>query len=90
MGAFEPSLSGHRNGKYMAIDRTLFSGKRFGVRHWFRPGKVRAGAASTRLYEEDRLAYENLLLAASETCEAPQYRDATEHLHLVVRRSSSK
>lgn len=41
-----------------------------------------------RLYDEDRPAYDNLLRAASETCEAPQYRDATEHLHLVVRRRS--
>ncbi|WP_172194333.1 class I SAM-dependent methyltransferase [Saccharibacillus qingshengii] len=39
-----------------------------------------------RLCTEDREAYDNLVRAASETCEAPQYRDATEHLHLVVRR----
>lgn len=39
-----------------------------------------------RLHREDPLVYGNLLRAAAETCEAPQYRDATEHLHFVVRR----
>lgn len=39
-----------------------------------------------RLYQEDRPVYDNLLRAVSETCEYPQYRDATEHLHIVVRK----
>ncbi len=31
-------------------------------------------------------AYENYLQKASEYCELPQYRDATEHLHIVVKK----
>lgn len=38
----------------------------------------------TRLYREDRTVYDNLLQAASDTCESPQYRDATEHLVIVA------
>ena len=34
----------------------------------------------------DPVAYENVLRLTEETCELPQYRDATEHLHVVVRR----
>ena len=34
----------------------------------------------------DPAAYENVLRLAEETCELPQYRDATEHLHAVVRK----
>jgi len=34
----------------------------------------------------DPVAYENVLRLAAETCELPQYRDATEHLHAVVRK----
>ncbi len=30
-------------------------------------------------------AYENVVQVAAETCELPQYRDATDHLHFVVR-----
>lgn len=40
----------------------------------------------SRLYIEDPGVYGNLLQAASETSEAPQYRDATEHMVIVVRR----
>lgn len=40
----------------------------------------------SRLYIEDPVVYENLMQAASETSEAPQYRDATEHMVIVVRR----
>ncbi|GGH18309.1 class I SAM-dependent methyltransferase [Paenibacillus segetis] len=40
----------------------------------------------TRLYNEDRIVYDHLLQVASESCELPQYRDATEHLHIVARK----
>lgn len=30
-------------------------------------------------------AYENILTLAAETCEAPQYRDSADHLHIVAR-----
>ncbi|MBC7220697.1 methyltransferase domain-containing protein [Candidatus Bipolaricaulota bacterium] len=36
----------------------------------------------------DPVAYANVLRLAEETCELPQYRDATEHLHVVVRKLS--
>ncbi len=39
------------------------------------------------LFEEDQLVYKNLLQMAKEVCELPQYRDATEHLHIVVRKN---
>jgi S-adenosylmethionine-dependent methyltransferase len=39
-----------------------------------------------KLYNENRTAYDNLVKVASETCEYLQYRDATEHLHFVVRK----
>jgi hypothetical protein len=35
----------------------------------------------------DPVAHENVLRLAAETGELPQYRDATEHLHVVVRAS---
>lgn len=38
------------------------------------------------LAEEDKNVYNNLLKVASETCECPQYRDATEHIHILVRK----
>ncbi|HET9426430.1 MAG TPA: methyltransferase domain-containing protein [Gemmatimonadaceae bacterium] len=38
------------------------------------------------LAERDPEAYENVVTVAAETSELPQYRDATDHLHLVVRR----
>ncbi|MEK4510426.1 class I SAM-dependent methyltransferase [Paenibacillus sp. FSL K6-2524] len=40
----------------------------------------------TRLYKEDRVVYDHLLQVASESSELPQYRDATEHLHIVARK----
>ncbi|ANS74225.1 hypothetical protein AWM70_06200 [Paenibacillus yonginensis] len=43
-----------------------------------------------RLYREDRVVYDNLLQAASETCEAPQFRDATEHLLVVARKPAGE
>lgn len=39
-----------------------------------------------RLYDEDREIYNNLVKTASEFCELPQYRDAAEHLHIIVRK----
>ncbi|MGF7045571.1 SAM-dependent methyltransferase [Paenibacillus sp. DS2015] len=39
-----------------------------------------------RLYRDDRRVYDNLVKVASETCELPQYRDATEHLLIVARK----
>ncbi|WP_213504899.1 hypothetical protein [Paenibacillus faecis] len=47
-------------------------------------------AEVTRLYREDRLVYDNLLQAASETSEAPQYREATEHLIIVARKKAAE
>lgn len=38
------------------------------------------------LSERDPEAYDNVVTVAAETCELPQYRDATDHLHLVIRR----
>ena len=38
------------------------------------------------LAEEDKNVYNNLLKVASETCEYPQYRDATEHIHIIVKK----
>lgn len=40
----------------------------------------------TNMHENHREAYENILKVAAETCELPQYRDATEHLNIVVRK----
>ena len=40
----------------------------------------------TRLYKEQPNVYKDLLEVAKRTCELPQYRDATEHLHVVVRK----
>lgn len=37
------------------------------------------------LYSENPIIYENLLKVASTNCELPQYRDATEHLNIVVK-----
>jgi len=39
-----------------------------------------------KLYAEHRDIYDNLVKVAAETCEYPQYRDATEHLHIVVQK----
>jgi len=38
-----------------------------------------------RMAEQTPEAYANVLRLAAETCELPQYRDCTEHLHAVVR-----
>jgi S-adenosylmethionine-dependent methyltransferase len=38
------------------------------------------------LAERDPEVHENIVAVAAETCELPQYRDATDHLHLVIRR----
>ena len=37
-----------------------------------------------RLYKEKRKIYRNILKVVAETCELPQFRDITEHLHIVV------
>lgn len=42
----------------------------------------------TKLCVEKSEAYDNLVKVASETCEAPQYRDATEHLHIVAQKNN--
>ena len=41
------------------------------------------------LAEREPDAYENVVAVAAETCELPQYRDATDHLHIVVRKPTS-
>lgn len=38
------------------------------------------------LSERDPEAHDNVITVAAETSELPQYRDATDHLHLVIRR----
>lgn len=43
-------------------------------------------AEVTRHYKEDRQVYDHLVQAASETSEAPQYRDATEHLLIIAQK----
>lgn len=42
-----------------------------------------------QLASENAAAYENIVQVAAEMCELPQYRDSTEHLHLVVRKPGS-
>ncbi|MBZ9635027.1 class I SAM-dependent methyltransferase [Clostridium sp. FP1] len=37
-----------------------------------------------KVYEENRAVYDNFVKVAVEKCELPQYRDATEHLNIVV------
>jgi SAM-dependent methyltransferase len=44
------------------------------------------GPLIEQLKRENPTAYENLVQVAAETCELPQYRDATDHLHIVVRK----
>lgn len=39
-----------------------------------------------RLQQENPAAYANLVQVAAETCELPQYRDATAHLHIVAQK----
>ena len=39
-----------------------------------------------QLVKEDRNIYDNFVKVAVETCELPQYRDATEHMHIVVKK----
>ena len=36
--------------------------------------------------QSDPVAFENIVALAAETSELPQYRDATDHLHIVLRR----
>jgi 2-polyprenyl-3-methyl-5-hydroxy-6-metoxy-1,4-benzoquinol methylase len=44
------------------------------------------GPLLEQLRHEKPLAFENVVQVAAETCELPQYRDATDHLHIVVRK----
>lgn len=44
------------------------------------------GDRINKLANENELAYNNLIKVCAETCEYKQYRDATEHLHIVVRK----
>ena len=39
-----------------------------------------------QLAKENKNIYDNFVKVAAETCELPQYRDSTEHLHIVVRK----
>lgn len=39
----------------------------------------------TALADRDPEAYENVVAVASEMCELPQYRDCTDHVHIVLR-----
>jgi SAM-dependent methyltransferase len=39
-----------------------------------------------RLASENPEAYTNIVQAAAETCELKQYRDSTDHLHIVARK----
>jgi SAM-dependent methyltransferase len=45
--------------------------------------------AVAALAERDPIAYENIVTLAVETAGLPQYRDATDHLHIVLRRPDS-
>jgi S-adenosylmethionine-dependent methyltransferase len=38
-----------------------------------------------KLALDNPAAYENIVKVAAETCELAQYRDSTDHLHIVVR-----
>ncbi len=44
--------------------------------------------AIKKVYEDNRKAYDNLVQRAAETCEMPQFRDATEHLSIIVRKKT--
>ena len=43
------------------------------------------GLLLEKLIRDDPQAYENILQVAAETCELAQYRDSTDHLHLIAR-----
>ncbi len=43
------------------------------------------GALLGELMREKPAAYRNIVTLAAETCELPQYRDSTDHLHIVAR-----
>jgi hypothetical protein len=44
------------------------------------------GSLLERLAVENPEAYGNVVQVAAETCELPQYRESTDHLHIVVRK----
>lgn len=45
------------------------------------------GLLLEKLLRDDQQAYENILQVAAETCELAQYRDSTDHLHLIARKA---
>ena len=45
------------------------------------------GSLLKRLVEENPDAYANIVEVAAETCEMAQYRDSTDHLHIVGRKN---
>jgi ubiquinone/menaquinone biosynthesis C-methylase UbiE len=45
------------------------------------------GSLLERLATENPEAYRNVVQVAAETCELEQYRDSTDHLHIVVRKA---
>lgn len=47
------------------------------------------GTLLEKLAEENPEAYDNLVTVAAETCELPQFRDSTDHLHIVVSKAHS-
>ncbi len=46
------------------------------------------GSLLEQLETENSEAYENVVEVAAETCELAQYRDSTDHLHVVVRKKA--
>ena len=47
------------------------------------------GILLEQLTADNPEAYENIVKAAAEMCECEQYRDSTDHLHIVARKNSS-
>lgn len=48
------------------------------------------GSLLERLATDNTEAYANVVEVAAETCELPQYRDSTDHLHVVARKRRSE
>jgi S-adenosylmethionine-dependent methyltransferase len=47
------------------------------------------GLLLEQLAVENPEAYANVVTVAAETCELAQYRDSTDHLHIVVRNEAT-
>jgi S-adenosylmethionine-dependent methyltransferase len=47
------------------------------------------GVLLERLAVDNPEAYENIVQVAAETCELEQYRDSTDHLHIIARKRSA-